>query len=109
VKRGLRIDRFPGHPVHLDPAGGMCADHRLLSADRRFCGVIDHHEMIADLVEGILVAARQQRRGVGNRGAIPVEYAITQFLGALDVALCLRQPHFERAQSPQRGRKIGET
>ncbi len=92
---------------HVLAQQAIGADHRMLSADRRFCGVIDHHEMIADLVERILVAARQQRCGVGNGRAILVEHPITQFLGALHVPLFLRQPHFERAQPPQRGRKIG--
>src|SRR6202035_6170001 len=65
--------------------------------------------MVADLVERILVAARQQRRGVGNGGAVLVEYAITQFLGALDVALALGEPHLERAQPPKRGGEIRQT
>src|SRR6202043_2637965 len=65
--------------------------------------------MVADPVERILVAARQQRRGVGNGGAVLVEYAITQFLGALDVALALGEPHLERAQPPKRGGEIRQT
>jgi hypothetical protein len=85
------------------------ADHRLLAAHRWFGGVVDHQQMIADLVERILVALRQQGRGVGDRAAVLVEYAVTQFLRALDVAFFLRQPHFERAEPAQRGREGRES
>src|ERR1700737_3460318 len=87
----------------------VSADHRLLSADRWRGGVIDYQEMVANLVERILVAARQQRRGIGNGGTVLVDNAITQSLGALDVALFLRKPHLESAELPERGGKIRKT
>ena len=65
--------------------------------------------MVANPVERVLVAPRQHGRGVGDGGAVLVEHAITQFLGALDVALFLRKPHFKRADPPKRGRKLRET
>ena len=89
---------------HVLAQQAIGADHRLLAADRRFGGVIDHQQMIANLVERILVAARQQGGGVGDGGAVLVEHAVTQFLRALHVALFLRQPHLERAEPPERGR-----
>jgi hypothetical protein len=68
--------------------------------------VIDHQKMIANFVECILVAARQQGGGVGDRGSVPVEHAITQLLGTLHVALSVGKPHLESTQPPKRGGQI---
>jgi hypothetical protein len=81
---------------HVLAQQAVGADHRQFSAHRRFGSVIDDQEMIADLVERILVAPRQQRRGIRNRGAVLVEHAIAQFLRALQVAFSVGKPHFER-------------
>ena len=91
---------------HVLAQQAVGADHRLPAADRGPGGVIDHHQVVADLVEGILVAARQQRGGVGDRGAVLVEHAIAQLLGALHLALALGQPHLQRADPPQRGGRV---
>ena len=90
---------------HVLAQQAVSADHRLLAADRRFGGMIDHQQMIANLVERILVAARQHRRGIRNGGAVLVEHAITQLLGALHVAFLLRKPHLESAEPAKRGRE----
>src|SRR5258706_5185847 len=94
---------------HILAQQAIGADHGLLSAHRWFGGVVDHHEMVADLVERVLVAARQQRRGIRNGGAVLVEHAVTQFLGALHIALALGKPYLERAEPPKPGREIRQT
>ncbi len=94
---------------HILAQQAVSADHRLLAADRWLGRVIDYQEMIANLVERILVAARQHRRGIRNGGAVLVEHAITQLLGALHVAFLLRKPHLESAEPPKRGRDTRKT
>ena len=64
--------------------------------------------MIANLVERILVAARQQGRGVGDGGAVLVEHPIAQFLRALHLALFGGKPYLERAEPAKGSGKIRE-
>ncbi len=86
------------------------ADHGRLSLERAraferlFGSVIDDEQMVANLVERILVAARQHGPRVGDCGAVPVEHVVAQPLGPLDVLLGAREANLERAEASQRGR-----
>ena len=93
---------------HVLPQQAVGADHRQLAADRGFGGMVDHQQMVADLVERILVAARQQGGGVGDRGAVLVEHPVAQLLRALHLALALGEPHFERSEPAERPGRAGK-
>ncbi len=94
-------DFLAEQPVSADDAG--------LSADRRYRRMVDDDQVIANLVERILVASRQQRGRVRNRLPVLEEDLVAQLLRPLHLALRGRKIDFQRSYPPQRVRSLQAT
>ncbi len=78
------------------------ADHCRLAVRTSLAVVVEHQQVVADRVECIDVAAREQPAGIGQRRTFLIENAVAQLLRLAHFGGGLRQPHFERADAAQR-------
>ena len=89
---GGRVERAdPRRRVAPDQPVG--ADHRLGAAA---AAVVEHQQVIADLVVAVAVAALLLGPGERPRAHDVVEDAVAQRLRRVDIGVTLRQPHLQR-------------